>query len=305
MAPAKSAKSIPLTVQEYTVLPLTIAPVPSFPKPTIHYLYLRHNAPKVPTPTTDRELFVVNVPIDATETHFRSLFADHLGGVRVERVDFEGARVGRKTTAPVAPQKAGRKRKRGADGDDAEVGLPDVWDREARRSGSTAVVTLVDRASAEVAMKEARRAAKSRTEVPWGQGVQDKVPPLGSARYAAHHALRYPSAVTLQRNVDAFMAGFAAAEAERTRMLARQRQQPDEDGFITVTRGGRVGPAREEEAKEKMEKQKERQKGKEDFYRFQIREKRKERAGELLRGFEEDRKKVDEMRKRRNKFRPN
>ena len=66
-----------------------------------------------------------------------------------------------------------------------------------------------------------------------------------------------------------------------------------------------MGPARAEEAREKLEAQKERQKGKEDFYRFQMREKRKERAGELLRGFEEDRKRVEEMKKRRNKFRPN
>lgn len=88
------------------------------------------------------------------------------------------------------------------------------------------------------------------------------------------------------------------------KLLARQRA-PDEDGFITVVRGGRAGPARLEEAQEKAEKQKEKQRGKEDFYRFQMREKRKERAGELLRGFEEDRRKVEEMKKRRNKFRPN
>lgn len=66
-----------------------------------------------------------------------------------------------------------------------------------------------------------------------------------------------------------------------------------------------MGPARQEEAQEKAAKQKEKQVGKEDFYRFQIREKRKERAGDLMRGFEEDRRKVEEMRGRRNKFRPN
>ena len=99
------------------------------------------------------------------------------------------------------------------------------------------------------------------------------------------------------------MATFAAQEAARARLLARQRQEPDEEGFITVTRGGRAGPARQEEAQEKAEKQREKQKGLEDFYRFQTREKRKEKAGELLRRFQDDRHKLQGMRERRGGFR--
>lgn len=99
------------------------------------------------------------------------------------------------------------------------------------------------------------------------------------------------------------MSTFAAQEAARTRLLARQRQEPDEDGFITVTRGGRSGPARQEEAREKVEKQQEKQKGLEDFYRFQTREKRKEKAGELVRKFQDDRHKLKQMRERRGRFR--
>lgn len=101
------------------------------------------------------------------------------------------------------------------------------------------------------------------------------------------------------------MTHFSSLEATRARALAAQRSVPDEDGFVTVTRGGRAGPARQEEAQEKAEKQKEKRAGKEDFYRFQLREKRKERAGDLLRGFEEDRKRVEAMKGKRNKFKPN
>jgi ribosomal RNA-processing protein 7 len=42
---------------------------------------------------------------------------------------------------------------------------------------------------------------------------------------------------------------------------------------------------------------------KDDFYRFQTREKRKEAEGELRRRFEADRKRVEEMRMRRGKIR--
>lgn len=99
------------------------------------------------------------------------------------------------------------------------------------------------------------------------------------------------------------MTAFAANEAAQARLRARQRQEADEDGFITVTRGGRTNPAKQEAAQEQAEKQKEKQKGLEDFYRFQSREKRKERAGELLRKFEEDKERVRKMKERRGRFR--
>lgn len=70
-------------------------------------------------------------------------------------------------------------------------------------------------------------------------------------------------------------------------------------------RGGRAGPARLEEAEAKKQELEERQKkkgAKEDFYRFQVREKRKERENELKRNFEEDRRRVQEMRQRRGKL---
>jgi len=98
-------------------------------------------------------------------------------------------------------------------------------------------------------------------------------------------------------------------ETARARALSGARALPDAEGFITVTRGGRAGPARLEDANEAMEKQKEkeraRREGVEDFYRFQVREKNKKRAGELVRAFEEDRRRVEEMRKaRRGTFKP-
>ena len=308
MVPIPPAQDVPTAIQDYTVIQLRCPPVSSYSKPTTHFLYLRPNAPKVPTPTTPRELFLVNTPIDSTTQHIRSLFAEQLGGARVESVDFEDSNAPRKPNAPVA----GKKRKRGGGGgsktlqqSSEDVGrLPETWDRELHRSGSTAIVTFVDTSSSELAMKEARKVARAGKRLHWGQGLDGKVPELGVARYVAHHKLRYPPAQELQSSVDAFMTAFANKEAERAKLLARQRQEPDEDGFITVTRGGRVGPARLEEAQEKAEKQKEKHKGKEDFYRFQMREKKKEKAGDLMRGFEEDRRKVEEMKMRRNKFRP-
>ena len=300
-------------VHDFAVLPLRLPAIPSFPTETTHYLYVRANAPKVPTEDTPRELFLVNVPVDATESHFRSLFAEQLGGARVESVDFEGTRVGKGIRAPVVnPQsKKGKKRKRGVDDASTEIEeevglLPEVWDREIHRSGGTAVLRFVDRQSAERALREARRAVKSGREIIWGAGVEHRLPPLGSARYLSHHKLRYPDPAVLQSSTDEFMAAFSIQEAERAQQLARQRSLPDDDGFVTVTRGGRTGPAREEEAKAKEENLKKREKNrvKDDFYRFQVREKKKEQAKDLVKGFEEDRRRVEEMRRRQGRLRP-
>ncbi|KAK0267692.1 hypothetical protein LTR35_016101 [Friedmanniomyces endolithicus] len=309
---------IPQTINDFTILPLHIPPLPSFPRETTHYLYLRPNAPKLPTETTPRELFLVNVPVDATETHLRALFAEQLGGARVESVGFEGAQRtrGRGITGPVAVGTAsgrGKKRKRGEMGE-GEVGaegrevggLPEVYEREVRASGGTAVVAFVDRASAEMAVREVRRAVRSGRRVVWDAGVEGKVPALGLAGSRAEHALRYPDPAVLQQSVDDFMAAFSAQEAVRAKELARVRSVPDADGFVTVTRGARMVPAAREDVEKVEESARKREKKKvgEDFYRFQVREKRKEEQLGLVRGFEEDQRRVEEMRRRRGKVRP-
>ncbi|MCJ1378900.1 Ribosomal RNA-processing protein 7 [Xylographa soralifera] len=311
--------SIPFKLADYHILPLVLPMLPTFRAPAVHYLYLHPHEPKIPTPTTPRSLFLVNVPSDATESHIRYLCSKQLGipSGRVEEVQFDGTRKRPRQEkddmqAELAPTGQGQvgkksmKRKRGVDETRVdqieEMRLPETWDRPIWHSGSNAVVVFVDRTSMEAVVKAVRRVQKGGENVIWGDGMEGKAPALGLQRYLHHQKMRYPDKASLLETVNSFMTAYANQEKTRTRKLARQRQKPDEDGFVTVTRGGRIGPARQEEAKERLEKQKERQKGLEDFYRFQSREKRKERAGELIRKFEQDREKVRKMRERRGRF---
>jgi len=74
-----------------------------------------------------------------------------------------------------------------------------------------------------------------------------------------------------------------------------------------VSRGGRVGPARIEEAQRKQKEladRKAKNAVKDDFYRFQNRERRKEVEVGLRRRFEEDRERVWRMREGRGVGRP-
>ncbi|KAL4961219.1 putative ribosomal small subunit assembly protein [Aspergillus stella-maris] len=298
----------------YTALPLTLPSTSSFPVSATHYLYLRPHEPRIPDPDTPRSLFLVNTPIDTTETHIRHLFGTQLGAGRVERVEFEAARTGKKGTSAHALVQGtnvakGKKRKR-VTADELEgrlesVSLPETWERSLQRSGSHAVVVFVDKASMEASLKAAKKASKKSGSVAWGEGIEEKVPDLGLQRYIEHQRAIYPRRSDLLRSVNEFMTVFAEVGEARKREAARRAAEPDDDGFITVTSGPRLtSAAGEEEAKRLVEKQKKASEGFGDFYRFQSREKRKARQIDLLKKFDEDKRKLEEMKARKGKIRP-
>ncbi len=304
-------------IGQYTILPLAIPATPAFPKPTTHTIYLQPHAPKVPTSSDERSIFLVNVPVDSTSAHLRAIFVSLVGVGRFESVTFEHEKGFASAAGGKVVAKPGSKKRKRGDEDsnrDAEQ-LPPIWDRELRRSGSTAVVVLADRKSVEGVLKAVRKLHKDENKGKgakwpvWGEGVEEKVPSLGSARYLARQKLRYPNVGEVQRAVDAFMTGFNQRESEREREDKRKRNEPDEDGFITVSRGGRVGPARMEEVERKRVEMEEKERKKREemggFYRFQMRERRKAEQGELVKRFEEDKKRVEKMRgERKGRFRP-
>ncbi|KAL9610761.1 MAG: hypothetical protein Q9167_004544 [Letrouitia subvulpina] len=305
--------STPKEIAGYTVFPLALPPLPSFPEAAIHYLYLRPHEPKVPDASASRSLFLANIPFDSTELHIKGLLSVQIGlpQGRIEDVRFEGQRRKLKDTAhrklSISPHgQKGHKRKRVSkvgnieEIDDAT--LPSTWDRDLRKGGFTAVVVFVDRESMETALRAVRRKKSERNPPTWGEGLEGRIPALGSSRYLAHQKLTYPDEDILLHSVNTYMAEFTAREAAQERSNARQRQVPDEDGFITVTRGGRIDPPRQEAVQELAAKHKAKQKGFENFYRFQTREKRKAQARELIEKFEADQEKVKRMREHRAGF---
>ncbi|KAL8675166.1 MAG: hypothetical protein Q9168_000419 [Polycauliona sp. 1 TL-2023] len=305
---------MPSEVSGYRILPLSLPPLPSYPVSATHYLYLRPHEPKLPTPAAARSLFLANVPFDSTELHIKRLLSAQIGlpPGRIEDVQFEGTK--RKTeglAVVVAHPKNERKVKKrkmsdehGGIEDLDGTALPVIWDRELRTDGRTAVVVFVDRLSMEAAYKSVKRVARDGPMPIWGEGTEGKVPSLGLPRYLRHSELQYPDRNQVLEAVNAYMTEFAAREAAQVRLQTRKRQVPDEDGFITVTKGGRTGPARQDAAQELALKHKQKQKGLEDFYRFQTRDKKKAKAVELMRKFEGDKQKVQRMRERRGMFRP-
>lgn len=188
-----SSDPIPLQISGYYVLPLSLAPLSSFPTTATHYLYLANHQPKIPSPTSPRSLFLINVPFDATDTLIKRLLSTELGlpNGRIENVQFEGQLSGvQDHTVAAVPQTNGstksKKRKRSVGEVEVEVlkgaNLPSTWDRDLHGIGRTAVVTFVDRLSMEAAIKAVKRARKDGLQPVWGEGLDDTLPALGYDR---------------------------------------------------------------------------------------------------------------------------
>ncbi|KAK1593361.1 meiotic recombination protein DMC1 [Colletotrichum navitas] len=301
----------------FVILSVKLPALPSCPITALHEIRVRRNAPKIPTEIDDRSLFLKNVPVDSTDAHFRQVFAALVGPGRFESIAFEDER---KTTTAIDPAQAvkvtgfGKKRKR--DEQEAEerakeeevARLPEIWTRRLRKSGSSAIVLLADEKSVELVMKAIKKTSKSKKFPIWGEGVSPDFSELGSQWITAHMQLARCDKAATQKSVHAFFNVFNRKEKEAAEMAKRLRNEPDEDGFVTVVRGGRVAPGNKteaEEARQKMVDKAEKKKSETtDFYRFQLRERRKAEQAALMKRFDEDRKKVEAMKEKRGKFRP-
>lgn len=309
--PPNAKMHTPTSIGEYTILPIFIPQSSTYQVQPTHHIYLRPHTPKITTASDSRSLFLVNVPIDSTAAHFRALFTSIVGVGKFESITFqnENSHASVPGAEFVSAKPNGKKRKRGnsISAAKADDGLPKIWDRELRRSGSTAVLVMADEKSVEVTLKSIHKISKKGKLPIWGEGVDSSaIQALGSSRYKAHQTIRYPSQSALESNVNNFMTNFNSREALNAETARKKLSEPDEDGFVTVvaTRGGRNNPVRQAEAEEARKKMEDKKVMLTDFYRFQGRERRKAEQGELVKQFEADKEKLEAMKKRRGTSRP-
>lgn len=284
----------------FIALPLTLQTHLHSQPAATHHLYLRPHDPKLADVDAPRSLFLVNIPVTTTEAHLKHLFTTQLSGGRIERVHFSED-AGRSSVATTSTSKTRSRKRKRVTASEAEASLdqhtlPDVDSRSLQPSGASAIAVFIDRPSMELSLKAARKAAKSNQQTIWGEELDD-TSKLGIARYKQFQEERYPPPDELLESVNAYMSVYTQLETSRSLDNAKKRQVPDEEGFVTVTRGSKGG-IRREEADELAAKQK-KDRGLQNFYRFQMRERRKEQANEMLRKFEGDKRRVEEMRKQR------
>ncbi|CAG9950565.1 unnamed protein product [Clonostachys rosea f. rosea IK726] len=186
--------------------------------------------------------------------------------------------------------------------------LPEIWTRQLQKSSSTAVVLLADEKSVQQVLKAIGKLQKTRNYPVWGENLADEVPSLGARWLSSHLQLNRVDKAETKRAVHAFFNTYNRKEKEAAELAKRLRNEPDEDGFVTVTRGAdrlQLAAMRlRRPSRGCWEKQDKKKSDMKDFYRFQLRQRRRTSIRALLRRFDEDRKKVDAMREKRGKFKP-
>lgn len=135
---------------------------------------------------------------------------------------------------------------------------------------------------------------------------EDHVIKTGIQGWIEDYEMSLVDVTKLQAEVEQYMQEYDKKVAEKEEE-AKEEVEPDEDGWVTVTRKGRrPGLARTEAVSIRVaekEKKKRAQKELLAFYAFQNRNSKKEFLAELHRKFEEDKQKIAIMRAQR-KFRP-
>lgn len=176
----------------------------------------------------------------------------------------------------------------------------DKFQRQGTRHG---LISLVDESAASRLLSKAKKLGESkkhRKVIAWEQ-----YGPRGAEGYLARHHSKFPEEFELQEKVDEYMELFAEQEERDAEEAARAAEEVDEDGFRLVVYKNRkrlsdmAGP----QSAVPEPKRKKKTLEKSDFYRFQLRENRKQEMSDLLKRYQEDKEKVEEL-KRRRMYRP-
>ena len=127
----------------------------------------------------------------------------------------------------------------------------------------------------------------------------------------SEYLLSIPDASELETLVNQELLEFEEMEESMRQEALSKRNMPDADGFVTVTRargrrntnkdgsGGSATAVSVEQAKDLKPKEHALM----DFYRFQMRENKRNQLVDLRRKFEEDKLKIEDLKKKR-KFKP-
>ncbi|CAI2176959.1 7771_t:CDS:2 [Funneliformis geosporum] len=271
-----------LSNTSFKILPIEMSSPNTTSFTSIHYCYFkshesRSNNSSINILPPDKTLFISNLPIDSTETHIKHLFQEC--GV-IDRIIFNGVVKDDEFLINVINE-------------NRNFLLPD--------SSAHVIFQKSEGLKNALQMTKKKRIWTIKDE---------EIPSLGlSIGWLRDYRLHRPVQIKLQEEVDEYMVKFEEAELERRKTLEEKLNQPDEDGFITVTRVGRrnvntdgtitVTAAKADEIKNLKPKNKELT----DFYRFQMREVKRNKLIDLRKKFEEDKEKIAKLKASR-RFKP-
>ncbi|KAG0203115.1 Ribosomal RNA-processing protein 7 [Mortierella sp. GBA30] len=318
---------LPLHMPSITLSPTSPHSSPAY-KNILHYIYFKkHESPKEDAKTPkNRTLFVLNIPVDASESHLRDLFkpcgrvvsVHFMNKVRdtnmtkEEREQQEELERLEKEAAMIEAE-ANNKAKSGKKSKSKQATAQEQEDGHTRKifaTGSQAYVVFLEEQELTKALAMKR---KKRSWINTGNDTSaadaTKLSSLGVSKWINEYHTKRPAPSVLQVKVDDYMEKFERSEYEAQQAALARLNVMDEDGFTLVTRAGSKGhntdgvititAAKAEDVKNLKPKKKELQ----DFYRFQMREAKRDKLVDLRRKFEEDKLRIEALKVNR-RFKP-
>ncbi|KAG0366831.1 ribosomal RNA-processing protein 7-domain-containing protein [Gamsiella multidivaricata] len=323
---------LPLHMPSITASPNSAHTSPAYEN-VLHYLYFKkHESPKEdPKTPKDRTLFVLNIPVDATESQLRELFKPYGRVVAVHFMDRvrdtnltkeerehqeELERLEMQAAAAAAEAEAKAKGKKGSKKQQLQKGSGSGEDDSSSHhrilyaSGSQAyVIFLEEQELTKVLNMKRKKRSWIRTGAEATEADSAKLASLGVAKWINDYHRMRPAHSAIQIKVDDYMDKFERSEYEAQQAALARLNVMDEDGFTLVTRAGSKGhntdgvikiqAVKAEDVKNIKPKKKELQ----DFYRFQMREAKRDKLVDLRRKFEEDKLRIEALKVNR-RFRP-
>ncbi|GMG38554.1 unnamed protein product [Ambrosiozyma monospora] len=293
----------------------------------IHYMFIKKHVTKNEQESHSRSLFLVNVPVDANFNNIKKLFSQFSTGAIIESFKFNPYYDYNKLvnyndeidfTALSNPEfkpepQTQQQQHQGKKGKNQNQNQNQQQNRSHCPVGC-AIVTFLDKQACNLALSNVKKLIGSsslKKHIPsWTTATEDNnsIPISGLKKYTASRKLD-PKQLSLQ--VAQAMQEFTEREHRAAEEVEEMRELVDEDGFTLVvgshrkTKNSILGGLKKKSdlladaGKVKKMKKKEKQ----DFYRFQIRERKKMEMSELLKKFKEDQERVKVMKEKR-KFKP-
>ena len=154
----------------------------------------------------------------------------------------------------------------------------------------------------EIELESVRRICRESIESPVSCAV---VKCLGIDSWIQEYKDERPDATQLESQVKRFMTKYDARRQQEENRVKKRKNQPDEDGWITVTSKNTNKIPKSKLSRIKLRKVSRKKKKNEllHFYKFQMREEKRDNIMQLQKKFDEDKNKITAMKLQR-KFKP-
>ncbi|ESO87195.1 hypothetical protein LOTGIDRAFT_229333 [Lottia gigantea] len=129
----------------------------------------------------------------------------------------------------------------------------------------------------------------------------------GLRKWQKEYEVKHTDWNELQEEIDEYMKGYDSSLSKKIEEEKEKEGVADEEGWVTVTKHGKLKPTSRTEVNQRKLTKKDRKKKKErellNFYTFQIKQEKQDRIAALRQKFEEDKVKIAQMKSAR-KFKP-